>query len=180
MEEKRQLMEIAKSTVEAVVSGKRVPEYEPVSESLAEKRGAFVTLKINGQLRGCIGYIVAMRPLYKTVQEVAESAALRDPRFKPVNIEELPLLEYEISALSPIRVIDDIEEIVVGKHGIIIKKGYNQGLLLPQVATEYGWDRNTFLEHTCRKAGLPLDAWKDSRTEISIFSAEVFDEEEIR
>ena len=180
LSEKRQLMDIAKSTVEAVVAGKSVEKFKPITKRLEENRGAFVTLKIKGQLRGCIGYIVAMKPLYLTVQDVAESAALRDPRFKPVSLNELSLLDYEISALSPVRVIDNVEDIEVGKHGVIIKQGYNQGLLLPQVATEYGWDRETFLEQTCRKAGLPIDAWKDSRTEISIFSAEVFDEEEIR
>jgi len=180
LEEKRYLMEIAKTTVEHVVRGKAVPDFQPRSTTLGEDRGAFVTLKIEGQLRGCIGYIIAVRPLYMTVREVAESAALRDPRFPPVSPSELPELEYEISALSPVREINDVDEIEVGVHGIIIRRGYNQGLLLPQVATEYGWDRKTFLEHTCRKAGLPIDAWKDPATEISIFSAEVFDEEELK
>jgi len=176
LEEKRQLMEIARTTVECVVKKRQIPEFTPVSGILKEKRGAFVTLKINGELRGCIGYIIPVKPLYETVREVAESAALRDPRFQPVSKAELPQLEYEISALSPIRKITDVKEIEVGKHGIIIRRGYSQGLLLPQVATEYGWNRETFLQHTCRKAGLPLDAWKQKDTEISIFSAEVFDE----
>jgi AmmeMemoRadiSam system protein B/AmmeMemoRadiSam system protein A len=178
--EKRQLMEIAKTTVNCVVKGQKVPEFKPVSETLKKERGAFVTLKIAGNLRGCIGYIIPVKPLYLTVQEVAESAALRDPRFPPVSISELPKLEYEISALSPIREIDDVKEIEVGKHGIIIKRGYHQGLLLPQVATEYGWDREEFLAHTCQKAGLPLDAWEKEGTQISIFSAEVFGEEDIK
>jgi AmmeMemoRadiSam system protein A len=137
-------------------------------------------LKIHGELRGCIGCIIPIKPLYLTVREVAESAALRDPRFPPVSVRELPELEYEISALSPIRKIENVNEIQVGKHGIIIRRGYNQGLLLPQVATEYGWNREQFLEHTCNKAGLPFDAWKKEGTEISIFSAEVFDESDLK
>jgi AmmeMemoRadiSam system protein A len=178
--EKRQLMEIAKTTVDCVVRGKKVPDFVPISDNLKQERGAFVTLKIHGELRGCIGYIIPIKPLYLTVREVAESAALRDPRFPPVSVRELPELEYEISALSPIRKIENVNEIQVGKHGIIIRRGYNQGLLLPQVATEYGWNREQFLEHTCNKAGLPFDAWKKEGTEISIFSAEVFDESDLK
>ncbi len=177
MEEKRQLMEIAKASVQSAVKGKKAPEFTPVSNTLTQNRGAFVTLKIEGKLRGCIGYIIPVMPLYQTVAEVAESAALRDPRFPPVSLSELPLLEYEISALSPIERIDDTGEIEVGKHGLIIRRGHSQGLLLPQVATEYGWDCEQFLQHTCHKAGLPPDAWKFSDTEISVFSAEVFDED---
>lgn len=176
LEEKKQLMEIAKTTVHCVVKKEKIPDFVPLTETLKEKRGAFVTLTIDGQLRGCIGYIIPFKPLYLTVREVAESAALKDPRFSPVSIRELPELKFEISALSPIRSIDNLDEIVVGRDGIIIKRGYNQGLLLPQVATEYGWGREEFLQHTCLKAGLPKDAWKQPGTEISVFSAEVFDE----
>lgn len=179
LEEKRQLMEIARTTVDCVVRGEPVPEFEPVSETLKEKRGAFVTLKIGGQLRGCIGYIIPVMPLYLTVREVAESAALKDPRFPPVSISELPELEYEISALSPIEKVGDVNEIEVGRHGIIMRRGYHQGLLLPQVATEYGWTLEEFLQHTCMKAGLSPDDWKKAGTEISIFSAEVFGEEDV-
>lgn len=178
--EKRQLMEIAKRTVEAVVKGAAVPKFQPLTETLKEERGAFVTLKKKGQLRGCIGYIIPVKPLYLTVQEVAESAAMKDPRFPPVTKAELPDLEYEISALTPVREIKNIEEIEVGRDGIIIRRGYRQGLLLPQVAEEYNWNRMQFLEHTCMKAGLPVDAWKDSDTEISVFSAEVFGEEDVK
>ena len=105
---------------------------------------------------------------------MAEAAALRDPRFPPVNEKELPDLEIEISVLTPLKKIADVSEIEVGKHGIYIKKGWNSGLLLPQVATEYGWNRQTFLEHTCQKAGLPSNAWKEKGTEIYIFSADIF------
>jgi MEMO1 family protein len=180
LEEKRQLMEIAKTTVDCVVRKEKVPEFVPVTETLKEKRGAFVTLTIGGQLRGCIGYIIPIKSLYLTVREVAESAALKDPRFNPVTVRELPKLEFEISALSPIRPIMNVDEIVVGRDGIIIKRGFYQGLLLPQVATDYGWEREEFLQHTCLKAGLPKDAWKQEGTEISIFSAEVFDESQIK
>ena len=179
IEEKRQLMEIARISVECAVRGEPIPEFIPVSETLKQERGAFVTLTIDGRLRGCIGYIVPIKPLYLTVEEVAQSAALRDPRFPPVSVEELPQLEYEISALSPVRIIQDVDEIEIGKHGLIISRGYNQGLLLPQVATGYDWNVRQFLEHTCRKAGLPIDAWKKEGTEISVFSAEVFGEEEV-
>ncbi len=180
LEDKRTLMHIARTTVEHVVRGEPVPEFEVTSPDLLEKRGAFVTLTKNGQLRGCIGYIIGIKPLYQTVREVAEAAALRDPRFPPVTPAELDDLEYEISALSVPRPIENIDEIQVGVHGIIIRKDYRQGLLLPQVATEYGWDRETFLEHTCTKAGLPTSAWKDPDTEIEIFSAEVFSEDQIK
>ena len=180
LEDKRTLMHIARTTIEHVVRGEDVPEFEVTSPDLLEDRGAFVTINSHGQLRGCIGYIIGVKPLYLTVREVAEAAALRDPRFPPVKPQELPDLELEISALSVPRTITDVNEIEVGVHGIIMRRGYNQGLLLPQVATEYGWDRQTFLEHTCRKAGLPKDAWKDEDTEIQIFSAEVFSEEEIK
>ena len=119
---------------------------------------------------------MGVKPLYQTVREVAEATALRDPRFDPVSPNELADLDLEISALTVPRVIEEVSEIQVGLHGLIIRRGYRQGLLLPQVATEYGWDRQTFLEQTCRKAGLPTNAWKDKDTEIEIFSAEVFGE----
>ncbi|MBU0519578.1 AmmeMemoRadiSam system protein A [bacterium] len=179
LEDKRTLMKIAKETVAKVVNGEEAPHFEVTSADLLENRGAFVTLHEHGQLRGCIGFIVGVKPLWETVREVAESAALKDPRFPPVSPNELDDLEYEISALSPIRPITDVSEIEVGVHGIIMRRGYHQGLLLPQVATEQGWDRETFLQHTCMKAGLPVNAWKDPDAEIQIFSAEVFDEGDI-
>ncbi len=174
-QEKKILHQIVKSVVENKAKGKPVPDFKVDSATLKENRGAFVTVKRRGQLRGCIGYIEGKGPVYKTVEEMAEAAAFRDPRFPPVNEKELPELEYEISVLTPFRKIKDVSEIEVGKHGILIKKGmYYSGLLLPQVATEYGWDRQTFLEHTCEKAGLPRDAWKSKDAEIYIFSADVF------
>ena len=173
-EEKKTLHQIAKTVIENKARGKGVPEFKIESPILKENRGAFVTIHRKGQLRGCIGYIEGRGPLHKTIEEMAEAAAFRDPRFTPVKEKELPELELEISVLTPLQKIKDMSEIQVGKHGIYIKKGWYSGLLLPQVATEYGWDRQTFLEHTCQKAGLPPHAWKEKDTEIYIFSADIF------
>ena len=173
-EEKRLLHHIARRVIEDVVRGKPVPEFTVESRALTEKRGAFVTLKKGGQLRGCIGHIIGNKPLYKIVGEMAVAAAFNDPRFNPVTEAELSNLEIEISVLTPLKRIMHVDEIEVGKHGILMKKGSYSGLLLPQVATEHGWDRKTFLEYTCLKAGLPKDAWKDKETTIYVFSAEVF------
>jgi AmmeMemoRadiSam system protein B/AmmeMemoRadiSam system protein A len=173
-EEKRLLHHIARRVIEDVVRGKPVTEFTVESRALTEKKGGFVTLKKGGQLRGCIGHIIGNKPLYKLVGEMAVAAAFNDPRFNPVTEAELSDLEIEISVLTPLRRVKHVDEIEVGKHGILMKKGLYSGLLLPQVATEYGWDRKTFLEYTCLKAGLPKDAWKDEGTIIYVFSAEVF------
>lgn len=177
--DKEILLNIARKTIEARVKGQKPPEFKVDSEILKENRGAFVTLEKNGQLRGCIGYIQAIKPLYITIEEMAEQAALHDPRFAPVSEEELNDLGIEISVLTPLKKISDISQIEVGRDGIYIRKGFNSGLLLPQVATEYGWDRGTFLEQTCYKAGLPPNAWKEKTCEIYIFSADIFGEKEI-
>ncbi len=175
--DKKVLMDIAKKTVECRVRKETLPEFKVDSPILKENRGAFVTIKEHGQLRGCIGYIEAIKPLYITIQEMAEAAALRDSRFPPVTIEELDKLELEISVLTPLRKIKDVNEIEVGKHGIVLKKGYRQGVFLPQVATEQGWDRTTFLEEICHKAGIyDKNCWKDKDAEIYIYSADVFKE----
>lgn len=172
--EKRMLHHIAKTVIENKVKGRPSPEFKIDSPILKENRGAFVSLHKKGQLRGCIGYIEGHGPLHKTIEEMAEAAAFRDPRFMPVTEKELPDLDIEISVLTPLKKITNMNEIEVGKHGIYIKKGWFSGLLLPQVATEYGWDRQTFLENTCQKAGLPSNAWKEKDTEIYIFSADIF------
>ena len=173
-QDKRTLHQIAKAVIENKARGKAVPDFKIDSPVLKEIRGAFVTLNKKGQLRGCIGYLEGRGPLHKTVEEMAEAAAFRDPRFPSVKEKEIPDLEIEISVLTPLKRITDVLEIEVGKHGIYIKKGWSSGLLLPQVATEYGWDRQSFLEHTCNKAGLPSSAWKEKDTEIYIFSADIF------
>jgi len=168
---------LARKTIKNVLEEKALPKPKYKYKLFKEKRGAFVTLNINRMLRGCIGYIFAIKPLEDTIIDMAQAAAFRDPRFPPLVKDEFENLEVEISVLTPIREIEDVEEIEVGKHGVIIERGGNSGLLLPQVATEYGWDRETFLEHTCQKAGLPKDSWKKKDTTIRIFSADIFHEE---
>jgi AmmeMemoRadiSam system protein A len=139
-----------------------------------------VTLKIDGKLRGCIGHITASQPLLETVRKVAWESAFEDPRFPPLTPQELPRVRIEISVLSPFQRIMDVDCIEVGVHGILVRRGGRSGLLLPQVATEEGWNREEFLDRTCRKAGLPLDAWRSPETIIEIFSATVFGERENR
>jgi AmmeMemoRadiSam system protein A len=144
------------------------------SDNLRSNCGAFVTIKIKNELRGCIGLIEGVKPLYLTVIEMAQAAAFNDPRFLPLSRSEEDEIDIEISVMTPPREIKNIKEIEVGKHGLIIRQGYNSGLLLPQVATEYNWDRETFLRHTCIKAGLYEDAYKEPSTKILVFSALVF------
>lgn len=175
-QEKKTLMKLARDTIEMYVREAKKPPLPGATGNLGEKAGAFVTLHKKGQLRGCIGHIVGTIPLVETVQEMAVAAAAQDPRFDPVTLQELNDIDIEISVLSPLRRVKDVSEIEVGKHGILMGRGFNQGLLLPQVATEWKWDRETFLENTCVKAGLPTDAWKDPETIIEIFSAQVFGE----
>ena len=175
--EKSELLSLARKSVEYAVRLGKAYEPSPSSnESLNQERGAFVTLKESGELRGCIGYTTAVKPLYMIVRDTATLAALRDPRFRPVSASELPQLEYEISVLSPLRRVIDIREIKVGQHGLLMKNGTYQGLLLPQVPVEARWDRQKFLEETCAKADMSADCWKDENTDIFMFSAVVFGE----
>ncbi len=180
IEEKRELIKIARKSIEEGLQGKRYVPVEPQNERLRKFQGAFVTLKEHGRLRGCIGYIEGIKPLYLTVAEVAYAAAFEDPRFPPLKKEEFSKIEIEITVLSPLRRIKDPKEVVVGKHGVLIRRGFYQGVLLPQVPIEEGWDRETFLAHTCLKAGLSLDCWKDPSTEIYVFTGEVFSEKEVK
>ena len=176
------LLKLARDTIKAKASGKKLPKISELGDKLTpllkEKCGAFVTLHKKGNLRGCIGYIEGFKPLAETIQEMAISAGFQDPRFPPVQLEEVDALDIEISVLTPLKLIKDVKEIEVGKHGIYIKSGFYSGLLLPQVATEYNWDRETFLSQTCRKAGLGVDAWKKKDAEIYIFSADIFGEKD--
>lgn len=174
--EKSTLLDIVKKTIAAKVNNKELPKLTVDSETLKEKRGAFVTLKKRGHLRGCIGYIKAVKPLWETVQEMAVAAAFHDPRFPSLMPDEVRDLTFEVSVLSPLKRIKDINEIEVGKHGLYIVRGYKSGLLLPQVAAEYKWNRESFLNETCYKAGLPAQAWMDEETEIYTFSADYFDD----
>jgi len=172
---RQKLLRIARQTIEARLKGEKIPRLEVEEPELQERRGAFVTLTKGGRLRGCIGYTEPIYPLYEAVASCALSAAFSDPRFPPLRAEELPQIRIEISVLSPLQKIQDISQIQVGVHGLMISKGFQRGLLLPQVATQYRWDRETFLEQTCYKAGLPADAWKKG-ADIYIFSAEIFHE----
>jgi AmmeMemoRadiSam system protein B/AmmeMemoRadiSam system protein A len=173
--EKEALLKIAKESVYNAVKERKLYQCSSGGlQALEQDRGAFVTLKEKGRLRGCIGYIAPMKPLCLTVRDVAAAAALEDPRFRPVEFRELPQLEYEVSVLSPLRRVTDIKQIKVGEHGLVMRRGDKEGLLLPQVPVEEHWNRTTFLEQTCVKAGLPTDAWKDPDTDIFMFSALVF------
>jgi len=177
--EKRQLLEIARKSVESAVKDDKAYQLPAnLPASLMQDRGAFVTLKENGELRGCIGYTIARQPLAETVRDVAAFAALRDTRFRPVTAGELPFLNYEISVLSPMRRVSDTNQIKIGEHGLMIVKGRTRGLLLPQVAPEQHWDRNTLLDETAMKAGLPAKAWRDKEADLFMFTAVVFGESE--
>jgi AmmeMemoRadiSam system protein B/AmmeMemoRadiSam system protein A len=176
-EEKSELLALARKSAEYAVQTHKA--YEPAasaSETLNREYGAFVTLTEDGMLRGCIGYTSAVKPLYITVRDTASYAALCDPRFRPVSVTELSQLQYEISVLSPLRRVTDTQQIKVGEHGLLMKNGEYEGLLLPQVPVEQKWDRQKFLEETCIKAGMRSECWKDEDTDIFMFTAVVFGE----
>jgi len=175
-DDRRFLLELALTTIAARLSDEPPPSPDPASPVLHQIRGAFVTLKAGDNLRGCIGHVVGVVPLWRAVRDNAIAAAFEDPRFPPLAADELEHIRIEISVLTPLR-RSSPEEIVVGRHGVLIERGPFRGLLLPQVATEYGWDRETFLDHTCRKAGLEPGCWRHPDTVISTFAAEVFGEE---
>jgi AmmeMemoRadiSam system protein A len=156
----------------------RKPRFPAPSESLAAPCGAFVTLKVGGKLRGCIGHITAARPLVEMIKEVALCSAFEDPRFPSLLPAEWSRVKIEISVLSPFERISDPRQVQVGVHGVLVRRGSRSGLLLPQVADEQGWDRDQLLTHACCKGGLPGDAWKSPDTQIEIFSATVFGEKE--
>jgi AmmeMemoRadiSam system protein A len=168
------LLRLARQALEESVRHYKLPPVEVPSGPLHEKCGAFVTLHKAGRLRGCIGYIESLKPLYQTVCECALAAALHDPRFDPVAPEELPSLHLEISVLSPLEDISP-EQVEVGRHGLLVSRGPQRGVLLPQVAVEWKWDGRQFLEETCLKAGLPPDAWRHG-ARIQAFTAQVFAE----
>jgi AmmeMemoRadiSam system protein A len=170
-EDKQTLLKIARNAIEARLQD--LP-YQPLPHpGLQQERGAFVTLKIDGQLRGCIGQIHARDPLYKVVANMAVAAAFEDPRFPQLAATEFAKLEYEISFLTPLEIVHDVREIKVGRDGLMIKFEFHSGLLLPQVASEQNWTVTEFLEQTCLKAGLPKNSYKDRRAEIYKFSAEI-------
>jgi len=170
-DERRFLLQLAHASIAAALRRSLLEHVSP-SPHLLEARGAFTTLHLEDRLRGCVGFVQPLRPLYQTVAETAVAAAFNDPRFDPVTDEEAPLLKIEISVLSPLRPIT-LSEIEIGRHGLVVTHHFQRGLLLPQVAVEHGWDRETFLAETCQKAGLPPDAWLHSAT-VEGFTAEVF------
>ncbi len=176
--EKVKLLEIARESIKSYLTVGTVPQFE-VSDKLKEPGAAFVTLERQGQLRGCIGHTVAAEPLYKTVSTCAIQAAVADPRFPAVRAHELSGLDIEISVLTPLQEVTSLDQIEVGRDGLMISMDGRRGLLLPQVATDYGWNRAQFLEHTCNKAGLPKDAYKSPRATIYMFQALVFGETEL-
>jgi AmmeMemoRadiSam system protein A len=174
-ENKKLLLKIARDAIVSSINNDSFPLTEPTSPQLHEKRGCFACIKIDGKLRGCIGNFISDKPLYRLVREMAVSAATQDPRFYPMKKEDIAHFNLEISVLTPLRKITSIEEIEVGVHGLYIEKNYSRGVLLPQVAIEYGWDRDTFLSQTSMKAGMKADDWKEG-ADIYVFSADVFTE----
>ncbi|WP_243374773.1 AmmeMemoRadiSam system protein A [Geotalea sp. SG265] len=176
--DKQVLLKIARDTINQYVTDDTIPKFETADQGLLTQSGCFVSIKVHGTLRGCIGNFISEKPLFQLVQEMAISAATRDPRFYPMKEEDLADYNLEISVLSPLHKISSIEEIEVGKHGLYIEKNFSRGVLLPQVAVEFGWDRDTFLRQTCLKAGLKQEGWKEG-TDIYIFSAQVFSEKDL-
>lgn len=180
-QQRRILLWIAHEGIVSGVADEPLPDAPPAATAsmdwpkMIEPRGVFTTLYLRGQLRGCVGYLAAIRPLYRAVAETARAAAFEDSRFCPVTREEAPELKISLSILSPLHPIRP-EQVEVGRHGLVISDGLRRGLLLPQVPVEHGWDRETFLEQTCRKAGLPAGAWRESG-ELEAFTAEVFGDE---
>ena len=177
--QQKELLKIARQTIESYLRTGNVTSIETKDPALKEKRGVFVTLQENGALRGCIGYIMPTDPLAEAVSKMAVESATGDPRFKPVTAAELPKLHIEISVLSVPVCVKSPEDIVLGTHGVIVRKGGQGGVFLPQVATETGWSKEEFLNELCsQKAGLPADAWKDKDCQLYTFTAQVFQENE--
>jgi uncharacterized protein len=173
--ERKLLLRLARDSIQSALEDRDL-DLTPPTPHLAEPRGAFTTLHLGKKLRGCIGYVSPTASLYKTVADTARASAFDDPRFDRVTLPEVPHLKIEISVLSRLQPIQP-DEVVVGKHGLVVTQGNHRGLLLPQVAPEWEWDRETFLAQTCLKAGLPADAWKHD-AELQAFTAEVFGEGE--
>jgi AmmeMemoRadiSam system protein A len=170
-EERQILLRLAHASIEAALDKREIP-LDPPSPHLAEPRGAFTTLYFRRQLQGCVGFVFPVASLYRTVAETARAAAFEDTRFPPVTHEQAPYLQVSLSILSPLQALR-AEDVEIGRHGLLISQLGRRGLLLPQVPVEHAWDRVTFLEQTCRKAGLPPDAWRKGAT-IEGFTAEVF------
>jgi AmmeMemoRadiSam system protein A len=177
------LIAIARRAISSAVIANHIPDFLPYPLALRISRGVFVTLYRNGRLRGCVGQVEKPGPLAEMVAITAVHAALHDPRFPPVGVEEVPTLGIELSVLSPLELITRkttpeaiVEAVIVGQHGLMVVQDRSRGLLLPQVATDRGWSGERFLEETCEKAGLPRNAWRDPSTQVFTFTAELFSE----
>jgi AmmeMemoRadiSam system protein A len=175
-EERKLLLKLAHEAIVASLEHREL-SLSPVPPHLNESRGAFTTLYFRGELRGCVGHVYPIDSLYRTVAETARAAAFEDTRFWPITLEEAAELEISLSILSPLRPVQP-EQVEVGRHGLLVSLHQHRGLLLPQVPIEHGWDRITFLEQTCRKAGLPSDAWQTG-AQIEVFTAEVFGDRDV-
>jgi len=176
-EERAVLLRLAHESILSALERREI-SLTPPSPHLDEPRGAFTTIYFHGNLRGCVGYVFPVASLYRTVAETARAAAFEDTRFSPVSLQEAAELDVSLSILSPLRVITP-EAVEIGRHGLVVSQGGRRGLLLPQVPVEHQWDRVTFIEQTCRKAGLPLDAWRQGAT-LEAFTAEVFGDREAK
>jgi len=177
--QRKKLLEIARKSIEAYLKTGKKLELTESDPLLLKEMGSFVTLHKHGDLRGCIGNLIGDKPLYLMVRDMAVESAMNDPRFSPVQLTELENIEIEISVLSPLERINDTDKIKLGVHGVLVRRGFNSGVFLPQVATETGWSKEEFLSNLCaHKAGLSPSAWKDKSTEIYIFTAEVFSEKD--
>jgi len=178
-QQRKKLLAIARKSITTYLETGKKLELTETDPLLLKEMGAFVTLRKHGELRGCIGNLIGNQPLYLTIRNMAVEAAVGDPRFSPVTASELKDIEIEVSVLSPLKKISSPDEIQLGRDGVLIKRGFNSGVYLPQVATETGWSKEEFLSSLCaHKAGLPADTWRDKATEIYIFSAEVFSEKD--
>jgi AmmeMemoRadiSam system protein A len=181
-EDKKALLGLARKTIELYINEHKI--YDPpkgIKEKFSQKAGAFTTIREQGNLRGCIGFIIAYKPLWETIRDTAIESSTRDPRFPSVSSNEINKITIEISVLTPPELVKSADDIVLGRDGVIVKKGWNQGVFLPQVATETGWDKETFLNELCYgKAGLPPDAWKQKDVELRTFQAIVFSEEDLK
>jgi len=181
IQQKQRLLEIARESISTYLKtgqNSQINESDPV---LNQKMGAFVTLHQHNELRGCIGNLVGSRPLYLTVRDMAVEAAVHDPRFPALSLSELKDVEIEISALSILEKVASAEKIELGKHGVLVRRGNQSGVFLPQVATETGWSKEEFLNNLCtQKARMAANAWKDKETELYVFTADVFSEKGIK
>jgi len=173
--ERKLLLEIARGAVRAHLMEEKFPVREIPNGTLRQPHGVFVSIHCGPKLRGCIGRFQTDIPLFQTTAECAVSAAMADSRFLPIKVEELEHISFEISALTPLKKIERVDQLKLGRHGLMVAKGSRQGLLLPQVASRYKWDRREFLRQTCLKAGLEPEEWK-SGANIFVFEAVVFDE----